>query len=63
MDILTIEQVAERTGILPITLYKKAAAGKIPGAFKFIDRWAIPADSVRFITKRKHTKRRELMET
>ena len=34
MDILTIEQVAERTGILPITLYKKAAAGKIPGALQ-----------------------------
>ena len=62
MDILTIEQVSERTGIKRVTLYKQAAKGKIPGAFRFADRWVIPASSLRRIKKRPYNKR-EPMET
>jgi excisionase family DNA binding protein len=64
-DSVTLAQVAERTGIHPETLRKKAKAGLIPGAFqlgagdgwrfkrKLIETWWASLDGARQLPRRR----------
>ncbi len=52
-NMLTLNQVSERTGIKYITIVKMCNEKRIPGATKFGDVWAVPVESLPLIALRK----------